>query len=249
MKTTRLLLAAAATVICAGAVLAAPPAYLTQAVADTTRPEADTRRDADRKPAETLAIAGVKPGSTVVDLLPGGGYFTRILSNAVGPKGAVYAAIPEAIAANPRVAPAVAQVKEFAGAHPNTTVLVEDVTKPLAPAPVDIVFTAQNYHDFHNFPGEGWVAINKAAHDSLKPGGVYLIVDHVGAPDTGATETKTKHRIEPATIKSEVEAAGFKLVETSEILKDAADDHSKSVFDPAIRGKTDQIILKFKKVG
>jgi predicted methyltransferase len=113
---------------------------------------------------------------------------------------------------------------------------------------VDIVFTAQNYHDFHNFPGDGWKAINKSAYDTLKPGGVYLIVDHVSAPGTGATVTSTLHRIEPSQIKTEVEAAGFKLVETSEILKDPADDHSKNVFDPSIRGKTDQIIFKFKKV-
>jgi len=118
----------------------------------------------------------------------------------------------------------------------------------MAAKPVDVVFTAQNYHDFHNFPGDGWKAINKSAYDSLKPGGVYLIVDHVGAPGTAATQTNTLHRIEPSVIKAEVEAAGFKLVQTSEILKDPADDHTKTVFDPSIRGKTDQIILKFKKV-
>ncbi len=248
MKSRRLLVAAGIAVVCAGAALAAPPAYLVTAVADPSRPAEDTKRDADRKPAETLAIAGVKPGSTVVDLLPGGGYFTRIMSNAVGPKGHVYAAVPSAIATSSRAAPALAAMKDFAAAHPNTEVLIEDVSATLAPAPVDVVFTAQNYHDFHNFPGEGWTAINKAAYAALKPGGVYLIVDHVAAPGAGATVTKTLHRIEPSTITTEVEAAGFKLVQTSEILKNAADDHAKGVFDPSIRGKTDQIILKFKKV-
>ena len=139
-------------------------------------------------------------------------------------------------------------VKAFAASHPNTEVMIEDVMSTLAPAPADVVFTAQNYHDFHNFPGQGWTAINKAAYAALKPGGTYLIVDHVGAPGSGASSTSTLHRIEPKVIIAEVEAAGFKLVQTSEILKNPADDHTKPVFDPSIRGKTDQIILKFKKV-
>jgi predicted methyltransferase len=248
MKTKRLLIAAAVAVLLAGAGLAAPPAYLLNAVADPSRPPEDVKRDPDRKPAETLALAGVKPGVVVVDLLPGGGYFTRIMSDAVGPAGHVYAAVPAVLASNPRMAPAVAGLKDFAAAHPNTEVLLEDVSVTLAPKPVDVVFTAQNYHDFHNFPGEGWKAINKAAYEALKPGGTYLIVDHVAAAGAGATQTKTLHRIEPSAITTEVEAAGFKLVETSEILKNPADDHLKTVFDPAIRGKTDQIILKFKKV-
>ncbi len=249
MKTARLLIAGAVAVLCAGAALAAPPMFLVTAVADSSRPTEDVKRDPDRKPAETLAFAGVKPGASVVDLLPGGGYFTRIMAGAVGAKGHVYADVPDILASNPRYVPLIAGLKDFAAAHANTTVTVGDVTKPLAPAPVDIVFTAQNYHDFHNLPGEGWKAINKAAYDSLKPGGVYVVLDHVGAAGTGVSQTKTLHRIEPAAITSEVEAAGFKLIGTSEVLKDPADDHSKSVFDPAIRGKTDQIILKFKKVG
>lgn len=248
MKTKRLLVSAAVAILCAGGALAAPPAYLITAVADPSRPAEDVKRDADRKPAETLAIAGVKPGSSVVDLIPGGGYFTRIISGAVGATGHVYAGEPAALADNPRFAPALAAVKTFAEGHPNTVVTMETFKAPLAPQPVDVVFTAQNYHDFHNFPGEAWKAINKSAYDSLKPGGVYLVVDHVGAPGTGSTQTSTLHRIEPSTVVSEVEASGFKLVATHDILKNPADDHTKSVFDPSIRGKTDQVILKFRKV-
>ncbi len=248
MKTKRLFLAATVAAICAGAALAAAPAYLLQAVGDPSRPADDTRRDADRKPAETLAVAGVKPGATVVDLLPGGGYFTRIMAGAVGPRGHVYADVPDILATNPRYVPLIAGLKDFAAAHPNTTVTVGDVTGSLAPAPVDIVFTAQNYHDFHNMPGEGWKAINKAVYAALKPGGTYVVLDHVAAAGSGVTATKTLHRIDPGAIKTEVEAAGFRLVATSEVLKNLADDHSRPVFDPAIRGKTDQVILKFKKV-
>jgi predicted methyltransferase len=247
MIARRLLLASAAFALCAGAaVAAAPPAYLSAAVAAPDRPEADTKRDADRKPAETLAIAEVKPGAKVVELLPGGGYFTRILSAAVGPKGHVIGVFPEQL--KERLAKAIEGFNAIAAAHPNLELKLNDFASPFASG-ADVVFTAQNYHDFHNLPGDGWKLVNKAAYDSLKPGGLYVIVDHVGAPGTGFSQTKTLHRIEPATVKTEVEAAGFKLVEQSDILKDPADDHSKSVFDPSIRGKTDQVILKFKKVG
>jgi predicted methyltransferase len=247
MKTTRLLLAATAAVVFAGAALAAPPAYLVTAVADPARPADDSKRDADRKPAETLAIAGVKPGSKVIEILPGGGYFTRILVGAVGPKGHVTAVLPEAF--KERLAKQAENLNTIAATHPNLEVKFADPTKAMGAEPADIVFTAQNYHDFHNLPDDAWKGINQGVHDSLKPGGIYLVVDHIGAPGTGATQTKTLHRIEPAAIKAEVEAAGFKLVEQSDILKDPADDHTKGVFDPSIRGKTDQVIMKFKKVG
>jgi predicted methyltransferase len=246
MNVRRLLIATTVLAICAGAAMAAPPAYLTAAIAAPDRPEADTKRDADRKPAETLAIAGVKPGAKVVEILPGGGYFTRILSGAVGPKGHVAALFP--IQVKDRLAKAAEALAPYAATHPNVEVGFADLFKPFAEG-ADVVFTAQNYHDFHNFPGDGFALINKAVFDSLKPGGVYLVVDHVGADGTGSSQTKTLHRIEPAAITQEVEAAGFKLVETSDILKDPADDHTKSVFDPSIRGKTDQVILKFKKPG
>ena len=247
MKTLPLILALAMTAALPAAVLAAPPAYLASAAADPTRPAADVARDASRKPAETLALAEIKPGVSVVDLIPGTGYFTRIMAPAVGPSGKVYAVFPKAIKA--MLADQITALQGYAATHPNVSVLVEDLTPTISPEPVDVVFTAQNYHDFHNFPDDAYKVINTSIYDSLKPGGVYFIVDHVGAPGTGATQTKTLHRIEPAAIISEVEAAGFRLESTDLLLKNAADPHTANVFDPSIRGKTDQIILKFRKPG
>jgi predicted methyltransferase len=221
------------------------PSNLVSAAADPTRPTADTVRDVNRKPVETLDLAGVRPGTKIVDLIPGTGYFTRVMAPAVGPAGKVYAVFPKAIKA--MLADQITALNAYAATHSNVSVLVEDFTPTISPEPVDIVFTAQNYHDFHNFPGDAYKVINKSIYDSLKPGGVYFIVDHVGAAGTGATQTKTLHRIEPAAIVSEVEAAGFKLEATDLLLKNPADPHTANVFDPSIRGKTDQIILKFRK--
>jgi predicted methyltransferase len=115
------------------------------------------------------------------------------------------------------------------------------------PAPVDMVWTSQNYHDPHNFPGLDVGVFNKMVFDDLKPGGVYLILDHAAAAGSGLRDTKTLHRIDPETVKAEVLAAGFKLVGSSDLLRQPGDDHTLKVFDPSIRGKTDQFILKFQK--
>jgi predicted methyltransferase len=113
--------------------------------------------------------------------------------------------------------------------------------------PADIVFTAQNYHDVHNVPNIDMAAFNKSVFDALKPGGVFIVLDHAAAAGSGARDTATLHRIDPATVKSEVTAAGFEFVGESKVLANAQDDHTAKVFDPAIRGKTDQFIYKFRK--
>ncbi|MGC1524158.1 MAG: hypothetical protein WA803_21655 [Steroidobacteraceae bacterium] len=233
---------------CAGA--KSIPANIASAVADSNRPDADRQRDANRKPAETLAFAGVKTGAKIAELLPGGGYFTRIFSKAVGSTGHVYAWVP------PRPADAPADRPDFAARvnaiaadpnYSNVSVLVQSNLEP--PAPVDMVWTSQNYHDLHNFAGADVAAFNKRVFDALKPGGIYLILDHAAAPGSGAGDTKTLHRIDPETVKAEVLAAGFKLAGSSDLLHQAGDDHTLKVFDPSIRGKTDQFILKFRKPG
>jgi predicted methyltransferase len=247
----KLALAALVVFVYAGAATAAPPTIpsnIAAAVADPARPEADRARDTERKPAACLAFAGVKPGDRVADLIPGGGYFTRIFSVAVGPKGYVYAYLPSnldqhmkkaspvyAIAANPHYA--------------NVSVIHAPVEKFVAPEKLDLVWTSQNYHDLHDsFFGPADIpAVNKAIYDSLKPGGIYLVLDHAAAAGSGLRDTETLHRIDEAAVKKEVEAAGFKLVAESNILRNPADTHTLKVFDPSIRGHTDQFILKFRK--
>jgi predicted methyltransferase len=250
MKSKLMLATALAAAFTAGAAAhAAPSAAITAAVADKARPEADTKRDADRKPAQMLEFAGVKPGQTVVDLIPGGGYFTRIFSKAVGPKGTVYA-----VGGPPRVSkdpakPAPTPAQDTIAADPDYS-NVKSIHVPLAgglsiPTKADVVWTAQNYHDVKNVPNIDMLAFDKAVYNSLKPGGVFVVLDHAAAP--GAMVTNTLHRIDPAVVKREVAAAGFKFDGESKVLANAADDHTKPVFAPSLRGHTDQFIYKFRK--
>ncbi|HEX8263203.1 MAG TPA: methyltransferase [Allosphingosinicella sp.] len=244
MPTKPLTLALLAGLALAGAGCATRPAAPTvdyaAILADPVRPEADRARDADRKPAELVAFAGVRPGDKVAELAPGGGYFTRILSGVVGPEGRIYA-----MAGRPSPA-----LQELAAARPNVSVItVEPGTVP-APEPVDLVWTTLNYHDFKNAKvgeGDGAAAINAAAFRALKPGGVYLVVDHDTAPGAGASQTSTLHRIESALVRREVESAGFRLEAESSLLRHPEDDHSARVQETGIRGKTDQFVLRFRK--
>lgn len=226
------------------------PANIAAAVADPARPEADRTRDANRKPAECLAFAGVKPGYRVADLIPGGGYFTRIFSVAVGPKGYVYAYLPSDLDAHLKKRSPVYAIA--ADPHySNVSVIHAPVAKFVTPEKLDLVWTSQNYHDLHDpFFGPADIpAVNKAIYDSLKPGGIFIVLDHAAQPGSGLRDTNTLHRIDEASVKKEVEAAGFKLVAESNMLRNPADNHTLKVFDPSIRGKTDQFILKFRKPG
>lgn len=237
---------ALATTVCIATAKNAPadkvPAYVKAAVADPVR-SGDTKDDARRHGAEIAAFTGVKPGDKVLEIAPGGGYFTRIFSKVIGDKGHVYAVVPE-------------PMRKYADATsklPDTLKNVEVVFQPAdalaAPQPVDIVFTSQNYHDYPNKmmgPTDPAV-LDKAAFAALKPGGVFIVIDHATAPGVGMGATETLHRIDPATVKQQVEAAGFKFVGESTVLRNPADDHSLTVFDKSIRGHTDQFAYKFRK--
>jgi predicted methyltransferase len=241
-------LLAGAALICALATAPAlaqkPSAEITAAVANPARPADDVKRDADRKPAEVVAFAGVKPGMTVIELFPGGGYYTRILSKVVGPNGKLYLVTPAALQA--RMGKGSDDLAKEVG---NAAVVWQPGDTPSAPEKVDVVWTTDNYHDYRNpFAGSVDMAkFNKAVYDSLKPGGVFVIEDYETVPGAGATQTNTLHRIESSTVKAEVEAAGFKLESVSTVLQNKADDHSLKVQDPGIRGHADQYVLKFRK--
>jgi predicted methyltransferase len=216
---------------------------ITAAIADSIRPAADTDRDAERKPAETLAFAGVQPDMQVAELMPGGGYFTRLLSKVVGGEGHVYA-----LASPPYAEAAIAIAADER--YGNVTQLPLSFTDEALglPQQVDVVWTSNNYHDLHNaLDGAGIEAFNRHVFDALKSGGVYVVIDHASIAGRGASETNTLHRIDPETVKVEVLAVGFKLADSSDLLRTASDPHTAKVFDPAIRGKTDQFILKFVK--
>ncbi|HEX5263056.1 MAG TPA: methyltransferase [Phenylobacterium sp.] len=251
--TSKLMLGAvlAAAMVSAGGAYAKPDANQLAAVADKGRPEADTKRDADRKPAEMLEFAGVKQGQTVVDMIPGGGYFTRIFSKAVGPKGTVYAVGGPPRPATDPAKPPPPPAQDTIAADPNYS-NVKSIHAPLTggiaiPTKADLVWTAQNYHDVNNVPNIDMLKFDKAVFDALKPGGVFIVLDHVAAAGTPLDPTDKFHRIDPVIVKKQVEAAGFKFEGESKVLANPADDHTKTVFDPAIRGHTDQFIYKFRK--
>jgi len=230
---------------------AAPvPAFLSAAVADPGRPAADTERDANRKPAETLLFAGIAPGQQIAELLPGGGYFTRIMGKAVGPSGHIYALVPAPSPDAPANTPDFAARVKALAADPNysnVSVIVEPFAQLKMPVPVDMVWTSQNYHDLHNFPGLDITVFNQMVFEALKPGGTYFILDHATEPGAGSSQTGTLHRIDPETVKREVLAAGFVFAGSSNLLRQPGDPHTAKVFDPSIRGRTDQFILKFRK--
>lgn len=248
--TRNLLLAAVAVLaLSAGAAQAAPSSEVAAAVADKARPEADTKRDADRKPAEMLEFAGVKAGETVADFLPGGGYFTRIFSKAVGPTGVVYAVInapPPNPAPDAKPNPILAVAAD--PAYGNIKVVQASFQTLALPTQADVIWTAQNYHDLHLARFNLDVAaVNKAVYAALKPGGVYVVLDHAAVAGAPLDTADKLHRIDPAIVKSELAAAGFVYEGESTLLRNTTDDHTKGVFDPTLRGHTDQFIYKFRK--
>jgi predicted methyltransferase len=229
----------------AGAALAATPDYVTKAVADPTRTAEEKSLDPLRKPADVLAFSGVKPGQKVAEYLPGGGYYTQLLSDVVGPKGKVYA-----LETTTWKQGNIDATKKGIEGLKNVTMDLSPLGEFNAPPEkVDVFWTTLNYHDLHvaEYANVDLAKFNKHVFETLKPGGIYFIVDHAAAAGTGVSAAPTLHRIEKATLVKEVEAAGFKLVGESNVLAHPDDDHTKVVFDKAIRGKTDQFVLKFKR--
>jgi predicted methyltransferase len=244
------LAAGVAGVAMAAVAVAAPaiPGYIAAAVADPNRPAADTQRDDGRKPAETIAFSGMKPGWVIADVIPGTGYYDRMFSDVVGPKGHVYAFIPAEAKSFIKTPLPPDGTKPY-DKYPGVTTLSTPANDFAAPAPLDLVWISDNYHDLHDpFLAPADLAkVNAAVFKALKPGGIYLVLDHAAPAGSGLADTNTLHRIDEAAVKSEVEAAGFKLVGESDALRNPADDHTKAIFDPALRGHTDQFILKFRK--
>ena len=215
------------------------------AIADPARPAADKELDAARKPAEMLKFLRLKPGMTVVDLLPGGGYFTRLFSDMVGPTGKVIAYVPDEMLK--KSTRALDNATKAAEGRPNVQIVHDPLMSPSPANMADVVWTAQNYHDLHNMPGVDLVAYNRLVLTSLKPGGIYVVLDHAAPAGSGLTATNTTHRIDPEAVKQEVVAAGFVFDGETKVLANPADTKDKNVFDPSIRHKTDQFVYRFRK--
>jgi predicted methyltransferase len=196
------------------------------------------------KVPEVIAFIGLKKGDRVADIV--GGRLTASLAQAVGPSGKVYAVeTAEVVKAHPEI---LGMMKALATQSPNVVVSDDPVASAL-PSGLDAVFIRQNYHDLYDkFMGPADVpAFNKAVFAALKPGGVYVVLDHAAVASSGIGATDTLHRIDPVRVKADVLAAGFKLDAESSILANKSDDHTKNVFDPSVRGHTDQFLYRFKK--
>ncbi|MGZ8348672.1 MAG: class I SAM-dependent methyltransferase [Allosphingosinicella sp.] len=224
------------------------PDYVSAALADPDR-AMHQGADGRRRPAELIAFSGLKPGDRVLDLIPGDGYWTRIFSRIVGGEGRVYAVWPKNYA---DVASGnVATLREIAAVPSYGNVEVEVQPSPIltAPEPLDMVWTSQNYHDYPDeFMGRIDPAqLNRAVFAMLRPGGTYFIVDHAAEEGSGMRDTERLHRIDPAVVRAQVEAAGFEFVGSSEVLRNPADTRRVPVFDRSVRGRTDQFVMRFRK--
>jgi predicted methyltransferase len=217
------------------------PAYIRAAIDDPARTPEQRARDTNRKPAELLVMSGIRPGNTVIEFASFGQYFTTFLADIVGPKGKVY--MYDLPYTDKRAGDA---SRAFVAAHPNAQYQLVDYNTVELPQKVDEVFMVLYYHDlFINHIDTA--SLNTRIFNALKPGGIFLVVDHNAKPGSGTTDTAKLHRIDPAVIRKEVAAAGFKLVKESKLLAHESDDHTQLVFAPGLRGLTDQTVFVFRK--
>jgi predicted methyltransferase len=224
---------------------AAAPANIKRAVESPSRPAEQRARDADRKPAETLMLAAIGEGERVVELAAFGHYWTHMLVEAVGSSGNVYMVDMPWIERFGGEA-----ARAFDSAHANATFTQAHYNQMQLPTNVDAVIMVQFYHDLKRPNASESVDtadMNRKIHAALKPGGVYLVIDHNAEAGSGWRDAATLHRIDPATIKSEVTAAGFELVQDSPLLANRADDRKQGIRTEGLRGRTDQAVLVFRK--
>ncbi len=223
------------------------PMTVAAIVADPTRPAADVKLDAERHPIELLNFLHLHPGETVADVWPGD-YWDRMFADAVGPTGKVYAAhLIEADKGEHKTTPPDGSMP--LPNHPNVVSTSTHTNSFTLPTKADVIWFRQNYHDLYdNFVGPADVpAFDKGVYNALKPGGRFVVIDHVAPAGSGIADTNTLHRIDPARVKSDLLAAGFKFVGESKALRNPADPHTKIVFDPSIRGHTDQFVYVFQR--
>ena len=226
----------------------ATPAYVAAAINDPARKD-DAAYDGQRQMAAVMSFAQVKPGQKVVELEPASGYWTRVFSGVVGPTGHVYTIWPDQYQEYVTDEFARWQQRVATPKYSNVSLLRQPAADYKVPETVDLVFTCQNYHDYHDkFMGPvDMAAFDKKVFDSLKPGGLFVIVDNVAPAGTGFSATDTTHRIDPMAVKKEVESAGFVFDGASDALRNPADSHLLVSYKPPMTGHNDQFIYRFRK--
>jgi predicted methyltransferase len=217
------------------------PAYIRAAVESEARTADEKARDAGRKPAQILALSGIKPGDKVIEIAGFGNYYTKMLSEIVGENGRV--SMFDLPYTGARAGQASAA---FVAEHANTEYHLVNYNNAVFPQGVDIVYMVLYYHDL-GLQDVDRAVLNRKLFAALKPGGAFLVVDHKAADGSGWSNTQALHRVDYQEIIKEVTAAGFKLEVSSDLLAHPEDDRSKMVFAPGERGETDRAVLLFRK--
>ena len=204
------------------------------------------------KLAELIRFSRVDAGATVIDVYPGDGDWTRLFSDVVGPEGRVYSFVPAEVAHFKNDPVGLMRTLAKESGRENVEVISKDlVAMPEAARPADVLWLHLFYHDLHTalMQAKGATAaeFNRTVYERLKSGGYYVIVDHAAAAGVGMSNAQSLHRIDPATVREEVEAAGFVLDSESTVLANKHDPHSSKVFDPSIKGETDRFAYRFVK--
>ena len=226
---------------------ARPSRSVAAAIADPARSEAHRKQDESRMPAEILDFIALKQGDVVVDFMSGSGYYAELFASAVGPKGTVYVANPD-VFHDPK------DFEAMLPRHRNMRLLVTPAAAlQLAPASIDTLFTHLNYHDLYwesekfKFTRIEVPPVLDNWFKAVRPGGQVVIIDHVGPSGDPRVVADKLHRIDPERVKADMAAAGFVFEGESIVLRRSEDTHEKGVFDPAVRGKTDRFVLKFRR--
>ena len=211
------------------------------------RSDTDKARDAGRRPAAIIEFLGIEPGMTVMDLIAASGYYTEVLSEAVGPKGHVYAQNVEFVLKFRDGANDKAMTARLDGDRlPNVERLDRELDDlSLSPNTLDAVITALNFHDIYNGSGpEAAHSMLTAVRDVLRPGGVLGLIEHAGNADA---DNDKLHRMDEAKAVAAAEKAGFVVEATSSLLRHPEDDRTRFVFAEGLRGATDRFVLKLRK--